>query len=259
MRIAFTVVLLASFAGPVFAQRPRSDVELARIKLLEATLNLFAEVLKTSEVAQQQRATEGAYKLKIAELENKLKDANLTLLETLRSKKRLIEELSDMSKTIQVREILIVKLQADVNSFRLQAIANEARARTSQLQNKALLEQLRELTGELARIKAGANPDPIVIRNPNEPNPPGVLLHGKIQKVDAADGSLVQISLGTEHGLKKNHTLDVYRVQPEVKYLGMIRIVEANHQNSIGRLVTPPIAADRQLKVGDLVSSKITK
>ena len=50
------------------------------------------------------------------------------------------------------------------------------------------------------------NADTNVIRNPNEPNPPAVMVNGKIEKVDA---DLVQISLGTDQGVNKNNTLDV--------------------------------------------------
>jgi len=68
----------------------------------------------------------------------------------------------------------------------------------------------------------------------------------------------VQISLGTDHGVNKNNTLDVFRTTPEVKYLGMVRILEANHRESVARLIPSGNAAFRiQLKQGDIVSSKI--
>lgn len=196
----------------------------------------------------------------INERDNKLKDAVVTHQELLKAKQRLVDEIAEQGKTIELRQAAIVKLQADVNSFRLQAIANEARARTSQLQNEALLEQMRELTAELARIKTGASADTIAIRNPNEPNPPSVVVNGKIELVDSKDGTLVQISLGSDHGVNKNHTLDVFRLQPDAKYLGMIRIVESYHQKSVGRLVAAGNPAMRQqLRADDIVTSKITK
>ena len=104
---------------------------------------------------------------------------------------------------------------------------------------------------------SGVNPDTAVITNPNQPNPPAVNINGKIELVD---GDLVQVTLGTDHGLAKNNTLDVYRVQPSPKYLGMIRIVDAKDHSSVGRLIPMGNAAFRpQLMKGDLVTSKITR
>ncbi len=87
-------------------------------------------------------------------------------------------------------------------------------------------------------------------------NPPAVAVNGKIEKVV---GDLVQINLGADHGLAKAHTLDVYRLQPEAKYLGMIRIVEASATTAIGRYTSPMgKPAGGMLKVGDNVTSKLT-
>ena len=227
-------------------------------RTLAGELEKQKSVLNDAEVRMQ--ALQGESKMQIAELNGKLNDSALTLQETLKSKQRLVEEIAEQGKTIDARQIQIVKIQADVNSFRLQAIANEAKARTLQTQNENLLEQVRELTVALNRIKTGANPDTITIRNPNEPNPPSVIVNGKIERVDPVDGTLVQISLGSDHGINKNHTLDVYRLKPEAKYLGMIRIVESHPHVSVGRLVAAGNPAMRQqLRADDLVTSKITK
>ena len=84
-----------------------------------------------------------------------------------------------------------------------------------------------------------------------------VQVNGKVEKVE---GDLMQISLGTDHGVLKNNTLDVYRLSPEPKYLGMVRIVDANLHHSVARLVPVGNAQFRTpLRVGDLVTSKLTK
>ncbi len=194
----------------------------------------------------------------VANLTNQLKDKDLIVTETRTAKERLVQEIAEQAKTIKEREVNIVRLEADVKKLRVEAVQFEALARTTKIQNENLLEQLREVTLALTREKAGVvSADVMVIRNPNEPNPPAVQVNGKIEKVDI---DLVQLTLGTDHGVNKNHTLDVYRLTPEPKYLGMVRIVDANHHQSVARLIPQGNAAFRTpLRAGDLVTSKLTK
>jgi hypothetical protein len=66
----------------------------------------------------------------------------------------------------------------------------------------------------------------------------------------------VEISIGTDQGVKKNHTLVVYRVSPEPAYLGMIRIRDAKEHHAIGQLMSSTSATPR-LQPGDIVASSI--
>jgi len=191
------------------------------------------------------------------DLENKLKNADLTVAQAQKAKARLTQEVAVLYGTIKDREFNIVKLEGDVKKYRIEAQNYESIARARQTQNENLLEQIRDLTRDLARIQSGVSPDSMVILDPTRPNPPAVKIDGKIERVD---GDLVQLSLGTDHGLNKNNTLDVYRMQPEAKYLGMIRIIDAKHQSSVGRIVqTGNVGFRPVLKQGDLVASKITR
>jgi hypothetical protein len=190
----------------------------------------------------------------IAVRDNKLKDADLSLKQALTAKQRLADEITVLNSSIKQRESTIIELQASVKMYRLQAQQFEAQSRTRQTQNEGLLEQVRALTVALHIKDTGVSPERMVIRNPNDPNPPPFKIDGKIEKVD---GALVQLTLGTDHGLKENNTLDVYRLQPNPQYLGMVRIVDARPHSSVGRLIPAGTAAARQqLREGDLVTSK---
>jgi len=201
---------------------------------------------------------EDALQIQIGELNAAIKDKQLLVEETKTAKQRLVDEISVLNKDIKSREITIVRLEADVKKLRTEAVQFESLARTRQTQNETLLEQVRELTLAINREKSGIVSDDVkVIRNPNDPNPPAGQVNGRIEKVDI---DLVQLSLGTDHGVAKNNTLDVYRLTPEPKYLGMVRIVDANHHQSVGRLIPSGNAAFRTpLRVGDLVTSQLTK
>lgn len=195
---------------------------------------------------------------KAQEYEDRLKNQNITLEATKQAKERLTKEIDFLNGVIKERENSIVALEASVKTFRIIAQNQEANFKTAQIRNENLLEQLRAISGKLARYEAGVtSTDTAVIRNPNAPNPPSVLVNGKIEIVSGND--LVQINQGSDHGLEKDHTLDVYRLTPEAKYLGMVRIIDANTHASVGRLVASGnVALRAQLKVGDLVTSKLT-
>jgi hypothetical protein len=242
------------------AQQSRTTTSRATDKILEDNKTLTADLenrtksLKDTE--DQRAALEDGYKLQIDELNKNLRDKDVTLAAAAASKQRLANEIEGLNKTIKDREVSIVKLQADIKSFQTSALNFESLAKARQVQNENLLEQIRDISAKLARSESGVNPDAAVIRNPNEPNPPTVLINGKIEKVD---GDLVQLSLGTDHGLNRNNTLDVYRTNPSVKYLGMIRVVDAHDRKSVARFVVTGNQGRPQLKEGDLVTSKLSR
>jgi hypothetical protein len=86
-----------------------------------------------------------------------------------------------------------------------------------------------------------------------KPKLPPAPVRGAIEKVDTQDPLLVQISVGSDAGLEKGSTLDAFRLQPEPKFLGRVKIIEVMSTKSVGR------AANRDLRAGDLVASKLTE
>ena len=83
-------------------------------------------------------------------------------------------------------------------------------------------------------------------------NPPAENVEGMVTKVDAKTG-LVTVSVGSDDGLVKGHTLEVFRVNP-AKYLGTVRVLETTPHEAVaqpvGRLLAP-------VQQGDKVASKI--
>jgi hypothetical protein len=194
------------------------------------------------------------------DLQNQLVNATTTNEQLLQTQKRHANEIAHLNTVVKDREVAIVRFEADIKRYRNDAVQFEALAKTRQIQNENLLEQLRGVTLALAKLQAGVGVEVAGggVRDPNGPNPPAVAVNGKIEKVDGPD--LVLLSLGTDHGIAKGNTLDVYRTQPSAKYLGMVRIVDANHHQSVARLIPTGNAAFRaKLQEGDLVTSKLLK
>jgi FtsZ-binding cell division protein ZapB len=86
------------------------------------------------------------------------------------------------------------------------------------------------------------------------PVPPPEHVEGVIKQV-SADG-LVSISIGSDAGLVKGHTLEVFRLNP-TRYLGRITIVEVSPHEAVGKM--QDLRKARELQVNDIVASQIVK
>jgi len=81
---------------------------------------------------------------------------------------------------------------------------------------------------------------------------------GVIEEVDKADKKLVKISIGSDAGVRKDHTLEVFRTSPKAEYLGRILIVDADFRFAIGRLMPQPgVTGAVTLMPGDEVAGKL--
>ena len=214
--------------------------------------------LELKDVQESAAAARRADAIKVQEFQNLARAAQTGETQALDTTKRQADEIKKLNETIGDREKLVVNLEADSKVIRVQAQNFEALARARQLQNEGLLENVRELSQAVAKLEAGVNPNAMNVRDPNAPNPPAVTVNGRVEIVDDKDATLIQITLGTDHGVNKYHTLDVYRTKPEPKYIGMVRIEEAYQLKSIAKLVTTGGAASRaQIRPDDQVTSKI--
>ncbi|HZZ78200.1 MAG TPA: hypothetical protein VFE62_06760 [Gemmataceae bacterium] len=248
-------VVGVSKANETAASKLAADYANAQAKIQELNQQLKDEADKAKAMQDGLIAEKDAAK-------DEAKNAGIALLEAVKAKQRLTDEIAHLNTVIKDREGAIVKLEADVKLYRNNAVAHEQNFRTAKLRNENLVEQLREITLKLAKLEAGIGGGggdvAGAMRDPNSPNPPPFAVNGKIEKVDGTD--LVVLTLGTDHGLKKGNTLDVYRRFPEAKYLGMVRVIDANHHYSVARVVPTGNAAFRpKLLEGDLVTSKLSK
>jgi hypothetical protein len=204
---------------------------------------------------QDAKAARDALVADIEVLKGKLEEKDVVLKIASKLNDRNAIEIAHLNETIEKRQKTITELEGERNKLRGIAANYEQMYQDIKLRNDALLDQLQEKSRELTKVRAGVGSDGMTVRKPNEPNPPPVKVEGKITKVD---GNLIQLSLGTDDGVKEDHTLTVFRLQPQATFLGTVRIIDAYHHTSVARLV-PSTSSLRppQLKEGDVVSSKI--
>lgn len=111
--------------------------------------------------------------------------------------------------------------------------------------------EIKRLSLENKRLKDSGGSDKVVTTAGGKRNPPATPLEGKVLRADAS--GLVQISLGSDFGLERGHTLELFRLSPP-KYIGVVKVIEVNSKDAVAQ----PVGAlnDRPL-AGDSVASQI--
>ena len=198
---------------------------------------------------------EANFRAQLGEAQKSAKDADLSVQKALGDVDRMKVAVKELNAIVAEREQFSLKLQEDVKKYRTEALANDALAKSLQSRNEQLLSEVQRLTTEIAKRDTTTGGTGTLSKSGNEPNPPPNFVKGTVEKVE--DG-LVKLSVGTDQGVNKNHTLEAYRVRPDAKYLGLIRITEAYHNYSVGRLMAGPGGVRPQLKEGDIVSSSLS-
>lgn len=262
--LVIMVIGLAGFSGnQIQAQDEKLEMELrqaqAELKLLRGQLKALQEAIKKREakiLESERKAREEALAARLAaEAAREVAEAERARAEkAAREARELLRQLDakkpGVEDLIKKRDQEILQLTQEKQALRNQAIANEQRAKAQQARAEALLAQVRELTAQLAKKE-------FHLPGPGEgSNPPMVYVKGAVTKVNDSKEGLVEISLGTDHGLKKGHTLEVFRLQPRPEYLGRVRIIAVEMDRSVGQMVSPA-AKQKQIKVGDSVASSV--
>lgn len=159
------------------------------------------------------------------------------------------QEAQELLKVIRSRDEAVLRLQEENARLKAEALRHKLEAETMQARLEQLVKAMAELQRTLAKEKL-AEPPP---RAKDTSNPPDALIDGKIVGIEAKAG-VVLLNIGADEGLKVNHTLEVFRLEPP-RYLGRVIVIEVMAHQSVGRLLPP--ARPETLMKGDRVSSRL--
>lgn len=160
--------------------------------------------------------------------------------------RRLREENKRLLETVGEQQKQLLQQQDVINKLKEQSTTREVETKLLYLRMELLTARLAELEKALAG------------RGVAEParNPPPEVIEGLVKQVDKKE-DLMTISVGSDSGLQKGQTLEVFRVgaKPgETKYLGTIRIVDVRPTEAVGKAVGRLSGA---VQKGDRVASRI--
>jgi hypothetical protein len=205
----------------------------------------------------------------------KRQDENVTLKRSLDDEKKKADgferQANQYKATMTVAQTDVQRRQADVeklrevladetkrnttlvngiNYMRDRAVAAEIESKSLKGRNGQLETQLQDMARSLALVKAqGGRPTGTAAGSGR--NPPPETVEGLIQRVD---GNLVTLTIGSDAGLQKGHTLYVFGLTGNTGYRGQIKLVEVTPKVAVGEVMGK---LSSRIKVGDTASSDI--
>lgn len=163
-----------------------------------------------------------------------------------------VEQMRDsLAKALQQNSDL-VKENGDLKRAATDAIV---KADTLTDINKRLESRVRGLAQDLLRTKGqaeGAN----VQASAGGKNPPAQAVEGIVLNYDP-DYKLIKLSIGSDSGLQRDHTLELFRlskIAAQSKYLGMIKIIKVTEKEAVAQ---PVDRLSDTPQYGDTASSRI--
>jgi hypothetical protein len=200
------------------------------------------------EVAQKEKADQAA-EFKALEQRIGLANANIkSLTEEINRRKQEIDNLQTVAAD---KDKKLADLEQQSKQFRDAAITSEIQAKTEHERNLNLLQQNAEYVKELERRPAGGA---YASSSTSAKRPPQEDVQGVVTETDPKAG-LVTVSIGSDAGVAKGNTLEVYRFKPRAEYVGTITVIDVNFHESVARPVMPLRAGPVQK--GDIVASRI--
>jgi hypothetical protein len=159
--------------------------------------------------------------------------------------------------------------KAETDLLREQKGAVEKQANEFKLRQTELNDKIRELTRMLETATNNANDlrdrvarfQTLLRRNglsdditmvKGTDTPPSV--EGQVSRVQ--DNRSLELTIGSDDGVLPGHELFVYRTKPQPEFLGKVKIISVDPDQSVGRVIGATIHG-KKIKEGDIVSSTI--
>jgi hypothetical protein len=158
------------------------------------------------------------------------------------------EEVKRLEDTVKANNDRIKELVDSSNQLRDRAVAAEIESKSLKDRNTNLVGKLEEMSKELIKTKNGTGG---VGLTASAKNPPPENVEGTVTQTD--NSGLLTLNVGSDDGLLKGHTLEVFHLNPP-RYLGTVRVIQVTPHQAVAQPVARPLGPIQQ---GDKVASKI--
>jgi predicted nucleic acid-binding Zn-ribbon protein len=182
--------------------------------------------------------------------ERKVKDAQAVADASLADVKRRQDDVDKMRATLKTEMTRNIDLVKDMNDLRDRAVGAEIQADTFKKMALRLEDELQKMARDMARLRANAGATTTAAGRGKNPPPDNV--EGLIKRTDSS--GLVTLTIGSDAGVTRGHTMEVFRLGRNPKYIGTIRILQATHNQAVGQ---PVGRLNGKIEIGDRVASRI--
>lgn len=238
----------------------RRDAEAFKAEMVQAQ----SERLKSEKAVEEHRALakkeKDALDGRITDLSEKLKQAGEENAKHVASQTAAGEELNRRAKEVDYLKRLIGERDQDLARQKKQVVDMQAMMveatinyRAERERNERLLQENERLTKDNRQMQQVASSTSLRREAPKK-NPPAEDIEGRVKATDPS--GYIKVSVGSDAGLSKGNTLEVYRLKPEPAYLGTIQIVQVSPSEAVAKPLVEP-RGHGSIQVGDQVSSSI--
>ena len=271
-------LLFMAFAGAVYSMhqnwRTKHDAVKTQLDQTQQSLTVAQGELETARAEFNTKETELDQKATAAEAKNA---TFATQVATLQSQRNLLEQQRETQTGLAEAKAAEAKFRQE--EAQLQRIENKKlQDKLDQIaaDNRELRDQLFTKGGEfdelakqynsnlrktayLERVVAShkLETDPVVVERMQAPPPPvdGIVIKTKRDRTNRVH--FVEISVGSDDGLVKNHTMDVVRVPDDgdSEWLGRLRVVDVFPDTAVCEVIIP--AKNGIIQEGDNVTTKL--
>lgn len=164
-------------------------------------------------------------------------------------------EVEELEKQVKAKDEKIEGYLKEKNDANNAKVAAEIKANSYQGKAERLEARLRETETEivkLRRVGGGGSAGGMALTS--TANPPPQNVEGIVTETTPR-GDLVKISIGSDAGLARGHTLDVFRLKPTPQYLGQIRLTDVRAAEAVGQ---PVDKMKYPVQKGDFVANDVT-
>jgi hypothetical protein len=178
------------------------------------------------------KADRDAAKDKMKESEGRLEIQKLEASKAIAIAEAMKVEIASLDLQIKEERARVLDLGTKNKEYKQEAIKARTDLDSALDRNKQLLTKLVDTDRKLAALQG----DRAAQAGQNVVNPPPDDIYGRVVDVDDATG-WVRINLGSDSGIVKNNTLEVYRLKPRPAYVGTLKIYDVRPNEAIGKLM----------------------
>lgn len=233
------------------ARAANTEAEQARGELAKVSADLAGADRRLAEAKAGLELQVAALNKQLNDEKGKVKERDASLTGIAQEIKGRQQEVDYLKSLVATRDTQIKSMEKNVEDMRNRAVEMEIAAKSEQDRNNNLLAQIERLNKALQ--KAAQNGTALASNGAGKRNPPSEDVEGTVKSTDPQSG-FVTLSVGSDQGLNKGNTLEVYRLKPDAAYLGTIEILAVHPNEAVGK----PVSRLRgPIQVGDRVSSNI--
>ncbi|MFL5244572.1 MAG: hypothetical protein ACJ8FY_20930 [Gemmataceae bacterium] len=223
-----------------------SSAAAGRVEVVAKELKAAQDQL--AQAVARQKADDDKFQKEV----QKVAQAEATINSITTDRDRSAEEVKILAKQKDGMQKRINELVKETSNLHDARVSADIEAKSFKTRNEQLVNNLKtmEKTIQELRIKGGSGGRDTTVASEN---PPPENVEGLVKKVDATSG-LITLSIGSDSGLAKGHTLEVYRLEPSAKYLAKVRIMEVWPHAAVAKPVSRPLGT---IQEGDHAASKI--